>query len=330
MQAANGDLYGTTFTGTVFRFTVGDVLTVLYDFVCIQNAYCPSPQAVLIQATNGDLYGPTLFGGLINPICGLGSCGTVFKITPQDALSTLYSFCSEPNCTDGANPEGPLVQAANGDFYGTTAGGVSNPACLNGSCGTVFRITQGGTLTTLHSFCLQAGCLDGSVPTSGLILSASGDLWGTTWSGGAYGQGTIFKITPTGTLTTLYSFCSQRGCADGGEPGGLVQGTNGLFYGTTYSGGANGYGTVFRFSAGEAPFVEPRPTIGVAGEAVTILGYGLTGSSAVTFNGAPATFTVVSSTEITTTVPARATTGKVEVITPGGPLYSNVAFEVSP
>jgi len=110
----------------------------------------------------------------------------------------------------------------------------------------------------------------------------------------------------------------------------LVQGTNGVFYGTTPDGGANGDGTVFALSTGQAPFVMTRPTIGKVGEAVTILGYKLTGATSVTFNGIAATFTVISSTEITTTVPAGATTGKVQVTTPSGTLTSNIAFEVAP
>jgi len=128
----------------------------------------------------------------------------------------------------------------------------------------------------------------------------------------------------------LYNFCSQSACADGAYPdAGLVQDTNGTFFGTTYGGGANSIGTIIGLSAGLGPFVETLPTLGAVGAAVTILGTGLTGSTSVTFNGTPATFTVISKSEITTTVPTGATTGPVKVVTPGGTLVSNVPFTVN-
>jgi uncharacterized repeat protein (TIGR03803 family) len=340
VQAANGDLYGTTFfsAGTVFKITPGGALTRIYNF-CSQSGCADGrgPEAGLIQAANGLLYGSTFWGGAStnNPSCPLVDdemygCGTVYKITPDGKLTTVYSFCSLTDCTDGTGPAGPLVRTAEGDIYGiTTGGGITNSLCVP-SCGTIFKLTPTGTLTTLYRFCSQAGCADGFSTLSGLIEAADGDLYGLTPSGGEYGYGTIFKITPAGTFTTQYSFCSQTGCPDGSAPTGLLQATNGIFYGTTATGGAKGDGTVFSLSIGLAPFVKTLPVIGTAGDAVTILGYELTGATSVTFNGTPAAFTVVSSTEITTTVPAGAATGKVQVITPDGPLSSNVAFQVAP
>jgi uncharacterized repeat protein (TIGR03803 family) len=155
-------------------------------------------------------------------------------------------------------------------------------------------------------------------------------LYGTTSSDGTHGGGTVFKITPSGTLTTLYSFCSQSGCTDGGDPtAALVQDTNGNLYGTTYEGGAHGYGTVFRLSVGLGPFVKTQPTSGKVGAAIKILGTDLTGATSVTFNGTAAVFKVVSKSLITTTVPSGATTGTVEVTTPKGTLKSNVVFRVT-
>jgi uncharacterized repeat protein (TIGR03803 family) len=218
-------------------------LTTLYSFCSLSG--CPDgadPYAGLVQATNGDLYGTTVSGGT----SGTNTNGTVFKITPGGTLTTLYSFCSSTNCTDGADPYAGLVQAANGNFYGTTYYGGTNHR------GTVFKITQGGTLTTLYSFCSQTNCTDREGPLAGLVQAANGDFYGTTQYAGANGGGTAFKITPGGTLTTLYSFCSQTNCTDGADPyAGLVQAANGDFYGTTYSGGANGnYGTVFKITPG--------------------------------------------------------------------------------
>jgi uncharacterized repeat protein (TIGR03803 family) len=176
---------------------------------------------------------------------------------------------------------------------------------------------------------LQSGCPDGSNPLAGLVQARSGDLYGTTSYNGANGLGgTIFKITPSGALTTLYSFCSQVNCSDGQGPNVLVQSTDGVFYGTTS--GDRGASTVFSLSTGEAPFVLTRPTIGIVGEVVTIIGYGLKGATSVTFNGTPATILFDAPTVIYARVPTGATTGKVQVVTPTGTLTSNVAFEVAP
>jgi len=208
--------------------------TTLFSFGGTKGEY-PYIAPWLVQATNGYLYGTTEGGG-----ANYG--GTVFKITPSGTLTTLYSFCPKGNCADGADPLAGLVQATNGDFYGTTGGG--------GPGGTVFKITPSGTLTTLYWFCSQTNCTDGNNPESGLVQATNGDIYGTTYDGGANGDyGTVFRITPGGTLTTLYSFCSQPNCTDGGGPeAGLVQGTDGNLYGTTVYGGANGAGTVFRIT----------------------------------------------------------------------------------
>jgi uncharacterized repeat protein (TIGR03803 family) len=299
----------------------------LYNFYAEANCTDgENPYAGLIQATNGNLYGTTLSGGTspTNCINGAFGCGTVFEITPGGTITTLYSFCSQTNCTDGASPYAGLVQAADGNFYGTTwQGGNCPPGC---SSGTVFRITSAGTLTTMHAFDVT----DGSKPYAGLVQATDGNFYGTTSEGGAHDQGTAFKITSLGTLTTLHSFSSQTNCADGADPrAGLTQATNGSLYGTTSSGGAIGAGTVFKLSSGWlVPFVESLPTSGNAGATVTILGTTLTGTTAVSFNGIAATFTVVSGTEITTTVPSGATTGFVTVTTPSGKLKSNKKFRI--
>jgi uncharacterized repeat protein (TIGR03803 family) len=146
--------------------------------------------------------------------------------------------------------------------------------------------------------------------------------------------GTIFEITPDGPLTTLYSFCVKgEECTSGGGPvAPLFQATNGDFYGTTTMGGnaSSDNGTVFRLSTGLGPFVKTLPTSGLVGAAVKILGTDLTSATIVAFNGTAATFTVVSSSEITTTVPAGATSGEVQVTTLSGTLSSNVNFLVTP
>jgi uncharacterized repeat protein (TIGR03803 family) len=328
VQATNGDFYGMTIAGrpnsrgTVFEITPAGKLTTLHTF-CPQPGSCPdgdTPVGGLVQAIDGNLYGATSFGGANN------SGGTVFKITPAGKLTTLYSFCSQPDCTDGYEPAGGLVQATNGNFYGMTVGGGAD-----GNNGTVFEITPAGKLTTLHSFCSRPSCTDGANPLAGLVQATNGNFYGTTSGGGTSNTGSLFEITPAGKLTTLYSFCSQPDCTDGTDPqAALVQATNGTLYSTTGGGGNNNDGTVFSLGVGLGPFVETLPTSGKVGAAVIILGNNLMGATSVTFNGTPARFKVVSSTEITTTVPIGATTGKVKVTTPSGILISNVNFRVTP
>ena len=147
--------------------------------------------------------------------------------------------------SDSANPYGALIQASDGNFYGTVSAGGTN------NSGTVFKITPAGTLTTLYSFCASGWpCFDGSSPFASLVQADDGNFYGTTLRGGSYfGDGTVFKITPTGTLTSLYSFCvSGASCADGGLPyAGLVQASDGNFYGTA-SGGGEGNGTIFEIA----------------------------------------------------------------------------------
>jgi uncharacterized repeat protein (TIGR03803 family) len=334
VQATDGNFYGTTYEGgsdafgEVFKITPSGTLTTLYSF-CSQSACADgrNTYAGLVQGTDGNLYGTTYIGGA-------NDLGTVFKITLSGTLTTIYSFCSQggTNCTDGDYPTAGLVQATDGNLYGTTGyGGANGTFCGGFGCGTVFKITPSGTLTTLYSFCSLSDCTDGDEPYAGLVQATDGSFYGTTPSGGNDQEGTVFKITAGGTRTTLYNFCPLSRCADGAEPyAGLVQDTNGKFYGTTYYGGATGDGTAFSLSVGLGPFVATQPTSGTVGAAVKILGTNLTGATSVTFNGTAATFTVKSKSEITTTVPSGATTGKVKVTTPHGTLKSNVPFRVTP
>jgi uncharacterized repeat protein (TIGR03803 family) len=167
---------------------------------------------------------------------------------------------------------------------------------------------------------------EGKFPEGGLVQATDGNLYGSTSSGGAGDNGTLYQITTDGVYTQLYSFPKSIGVQ---PTAALLQDTNGLFYGTTLAGGANGVGSVFSLNMGLGPFVTfVRPTGGV-GHAAQILGQGLTGATSVTFNGVAATsFTVVNDTYMTAVVPTGATTGKVVVTTPGGTLTSNVNFRI--
>jgi uncharacterized repeat protein (TIGR03803 family) len=309
VQGSDGNFYGTTEQGgvnndgTVFEITAGGDLTTLYSFAGTDGEF---PYSALIQATNGDFYGTTEEGGIYN-------VGTVFEITADGELTSLYSF----NGSDGEYPYGALVQATNGNLYGTTEEGGPH------SIGTVFEITTGGELTTIYNF---AETRDGGFPYGGLILATNGDLYGTTSGGGAFGAGTIFEISGGSKLSIILSF----NYSDGAEPrAGLLQATTGIFYGTTSGGGTRGEGTVYSLGKGLGPFIDILPTAGRVGKTVVILGNNLSGATSVTFNGKAAKFRVVSSTEITTTVPNGVTTGPVKVKTPSRTLTSNVSFRVS-
>ncbi len=199
-------------------------LTTLASFAGTNGS---TPTAALVKGTDGNFYGTTSLGGSSQP----PGNGTVFKITPQGTLTSLHGFQG----TDGMNPYAGLVQATDGNFYGTTAQGGSQ------GDGTVFKITSGGTLTTTYDFAFS----DGYQPYAGLIQATDRNLYGTTTGGGSNQDGTVFRITLDGTLTSLHSF----NYGDGSMPyAGLVQGTDGNFYGTTEEGGPVGDGTIFKLT----------------------------------------------------------------------------------
>src|SRR5579862_2351902 len=211
------------------------------------------PATSLVQGVDGNFYGTTAMGG--------GSkTGNAYRVTPTGELTSIYVFCSLPYCVDGNEPQSAMVLGPDGNFYGTTsAGGANIGSCFGLGCGTVFRLTPAGKLTTLYSFCPVPNCLDGSVPLAALVLGGDGNFYGTTYNGGEYGRGTVFKISPSGKFQRLYSFCKLANCADGSYPvTALIQGKNGNFYGTTYDGGSvncsffggtYGCGTIFEITA---------------------------------------------------------------------------------
>ncbi len=236
----DGNLYGVTGyggtngDGTVFQITPEGTFTAIYIF-CTQPG-CDDglrPEAGLTLAKNGTFYGTTTNGGA-------NGFGTIFNITTEGTLTVLYSFCAQTDCEDGYEVFNPLVEASNGNLYGTTASGGAHGR------GTVFQITSSGKFTVLHSF----DYTDGAGPYGGLVLASNGNLYGTTAGGGTGDGGTIFYISKGNKFQTLYNFCSKEYCADGSAPfGALIQGQNGRLYGTTLGGGTDGLGTVFEFSS---------------------------------------------------------------------------------
>lgn len=228
-----GNLYGTGYTGgtnndgAVFRISAAGTESVLYSFPVGANDIA-NPDASLVMDGAGNLYGTTAFGGA-------NDGGTVFEITAAGSESVLYSFGNSPG--DGWSPQAPLMMDSAGNLYGTTAGGGAD------SGGTVFRISASGTESILYSF--GGSAADGVDPRAGLIMDSGGNLYGTTAKGGANSDGTVFKISAAGGESVLYSF--GGGTTDGAAPfGGLIADSAGNLYGTTYSGGANNDGTVFK------------------------------------------------------------------------------------
>ncbi|MFY9980566.1 MAG: choice-of-anchor tandem repeat GloVer-containing protein [Candidatus Sulfotelmatobacter sp.] len=241
--------------------------------------------------------------GLGNVVCVVALfCVATALASPAQTYTTLVTL----DGTDGEAPGwAPLVQGLDGNFYGVTLLGGTGSGTACNSCGTVFKVTPSGELTTLYNFCSQSGCSDGARPAAGLTVGINGNFYGTTLSGGAFDSGTIFEITPTGTLTTLYTFCSKANCADGGDPlGGVIQGLNGTLYGTTSTEGPHGAGTVFKLSrtgefstlfsfcpqtdcaGGEVPM---GPLIWAAnGNLVGTTAYGGTGNAGTVFEISPA------------------------------------------
>jgi uncharacterized repeat protein (TIGR03803 family) len=246
-QGADGNFYGETFGGgangggTVFKLTSNGVLTTLHAF-CSQPSCTDGdqPQSALVQAKDGNFYGTTITGGK-------NGVGTIFRITPNGVLNTLYNFCSKANCADGSQPYVGLLLAKDGSFYGTTAFGGGSNSCALG-CGTVFRFTPPNRVTTVYSFCAQANCVDGSIPQGLLVQASDGSLYGTTDGGGTIDAGTVYRIGPRGKFNTVHSFCTGT-CADGLVPyAGLIQASDGNLYGTANAGGPNGFGTVYRIT----------------------------------------------------------------------------------
>jgi uncharacterized repeat protein (TIGR03803 family) len=259
IQGTDGSYYGVTTAGglygfgTIFRMTAAGVYSVLHSF---NGSDGSAPSGQLVEGTDGNFYGTTPHGGS-------DGYGSVFMITPGGVFTTLHSFGS----ADGNRPYTGLLLGADGNFYGVTYdGGDQND-------GTIFEMTPAGDVTTLHSFIGS----DGANPNgNGLINGNDGYLYGTTDNGGSGGNGTIFKISPDGAIFTTIHFFEG---SDGSDPnGGLTRGADGNLYGTTWTGGQNGDGTIYQVITAPMPATNPPSYAGF--DSTTL-------SGSVTPNGIP-------------------------------------------
>ncbi len=227
----SGNLYGTADegpggAGVLFRLAKDGTETTFHAFQGGQNSDAAVPSGSVILDQDGNVYGTTILGGL--------GFGTVYRVDPSGNLTVLYDF---HGTADGSGPQGPLVRDVDGNLYGVAQQGGAHQA------GTVFKLASNGTLAVLHNF---TGGRDGKAPQGGLLKDGVGNLFGSAFSGGDTGNGTLFEITKSGGFRRLHSF---SGALDGTNPNGeLIGDSGGNIYGTTQLGGAQSLGTVFQRS----------------------------------------------------------------------------------
>ena len=239
IRTDDGSFYGTTWSGgasnkgTVFKVTPAGSLTTLVEFTDNgANNKGAGPSGSLILGADGEYYGTTVVGGS-------GGLGTIYKMTPGGTLTTLVEFTGNGTTNKGAKPRGGLTLATDGNFYGTTSEGGS------GGAGTAFRMAASGELTTLAEFTQDGSGSTGS--PSAVTKGPDGNFYGITIGGGSNGDGTVFKATPTGTISTLAEFSANGPSTKGVAPSGsLTLGSDGNFYGMTPQGGTADKGTLFR------------------------------------------------------------------------------------
>ncbi len=357
---ADGNFYGTTRfggtnnLGTVFKITPAGVLTTLHSFIGSDGS---EPWPGLVLGKNGSFYGTTcgfnppwtaysitaagvfktlnssgatcsraplalgndgnLYG--VNPSGGASQLGSVFRLTPAGAVKVIFSG----DYAHGTDFVGGVTQGNDGLLYGTTDGGGS------GSFGVAYKVTTAGKFTQLHGFGTDM-LNDGLGPFAGLVAASDGKFYGAT-SGGEIGgsvpNGNLFSVTSSGSYNMLYAFDGTHGSLAQAT---LTQHTNGKLYGVGESGGAHSAGVIYSLDNGAPSFVSLVTRWGSAGQTVEILGQGFTGTTSVKFGTGAATFTVVSDTYLTATVPSGGTTGFVTVTTPSGTLSSIRNFFVVP
>ena len=306
--ASDGDLWGvqTNGCGGVFKLTLKGAIS-SYPFDCTNGSNPNLPT----EGSDGNFYGTTARGG--DASCG--GCGVAYKATTGGKITVLYTFTD--SSTDGAYPQGVLVEGPDGNYWGVT----QQPY------GVIFKISPAGEFTQVHAFAGPPN--DGDFPYVGLTLGSDGNFYGTTGGGGSDNAGTIFRVSPGGDYSVLYSFVASAAGPGFGPCTVMFQNTNGTFYGNT-CGNSLGGSYFYSLDMGLAPFVHTVSQSGEVGATIEFLGQDFTGTTEVEFGGASATFKVVSDTELTAVVPTAAVTGLVSVVTSTGTLTATSKFKVLP
>jgi uncharacterized repeat protein (TIGR03803 family) len=311
IEASDGNLYGATTGGsygvpvTIYKYTRAGVYSVVSTFDSVTGTSVTG----MIQGSDSMLYVTADSGGA-------GNCGSIVELTLAGVVKQVHSFNCEHD-QGGGNPVAPLVEAADGNYYGTTSVGGTN------DFGVLFRMRPGLGELVMHTF-TSSGV---RYPQGGLVQGTDGNLYGVSQEGGNLEGGILYSFNPsTLAYAELYQFTGVQAFM---AP--LMQHTSGLFYGPSWVDGFHNEGFIYSVNMGLGPFVAFVHAVGTVGGTAEILGQGLTGATGVSFNGvAASSFTVVSDTYMTAVVPAGATTGAVVVTTPGGTLTSNVGFKVFP
>jgi uncharacterized repeat protein (TIGR03803 family) len=297
VQAGDGKLYGTTCrqpgfgsAGTTFRIDADGAFQPLHVFSAIPEGLRSA--AALLPAADGLFYGTTV-GGVADPnVCPFGSCGAVFKMDSSGGVTVLHNF---GDSGDGAYPQAALIQANDGDFYGTTAGGIGSPGCpISSACATAFRMDSAGTVTTLHTFASD-------YPDQPLLQGLDGAFYSTTRLGGDYGYGSVFRMDASGSVTNLHSFDVTVSAYPSGP---LVQLPDGVLYGMAsgccgFSDGVlftidpvGGFGTVHAFGGPEGANPSGGLIIGSDGNLYGVASNGGPAGGGVIFRLTHASFSV--------------------------------------
>jgi len=240
----NGNMFGTTgFAGTkgggtVFEISSGGQFSTLYQFCSQTDCGDGIQPGALTIGNDGNLYGTAQAGGAHQG-------GIIFTLTTGGGgFTVLYAFCAAADCADGQEPAPSLVQGSDGFFYGTTT--------LGGAArfGTVFKLVASGQIDTLHTFCTNEYCDDGSTPTDGLSLAPDGSLYGAASEGGHFFHGVVFRVTSTHAYAVIQDFCAEQGCFDGAGPMAAPVMAGGVLVGSTSAGGD-------KFNVGSVYSLEP-------------------------------------------------------------------------
>lgn len=306
IQAADGNLYGTN-TYSFFKVTTSGTFTLIHTFN--QATEGTTVDYGVIQGTDGNFYGFANQGGV-------NGYGTVFKITAAGVVTVLHNF----NMTDGWGPGLSPAQGSDGYIYGTTSVGGSFGR------GVIFKVsTTGSGFTVLHN---TNGTTDGYGSASSLIQATDGNFYGVMGTDSGLGSGTIYKITPSGSFSTLYTYNTTQ--LD--YVSSLVQHTNGLLYGSMGIGGTSNVGLVYSYKIGAAKFARLATTSGKIGSTLNLFGQKFKTATSVSFAGVTTTSFSSNSTGtyLTVTVPTGAKTGVVTVNEPSGNLLSSQSFSVTP